>query len=403
MRNSLVTWVIGGSLLGASSSPLSAQRPQSVFLEDHTWQELRDAVAAGTTSVLVFSGSVEESGPHLALGKHNWRARAYAERIASTLGHTIVAPIIPVGPTDSSLMRFPGTLDVHPEVFAAYNADIVRSLAAAGFKHIFLLGDHGGDQAPLKALAPRLDAELAPRGIHVYFVGDGYAKSTTEVEALAASRHLYGAGHGGLWDTAELWAVEPMAVRPALLAPGDTIDPDALNARGMSGDPRKATPQLGREFGEIRVRNAVAQIRLLLRGPPVTPAAAAPDDRAIVAALDTAYQAAVKANDVATMSRILADDFVLVTGRGTALTKADLLKSAESKESVYEHQEDTNQTVRQWGSTAVVTALLWIKGTNTNKGEPFDYKVWFSDTYVKTPAGWKYVFGQASLRLPAAP
>src|SRR2546422_6166379 len=54
-----------------------------------------------------------------------------------------------------------------------------------------------------QALAPRLDAELAPRGVHVYFVGDGYAKATTEIEALAASRHLRGAGHGGLWDTAE--------------------------------------------------------------------------------------------------------------------------------------------------------------------------------------------------------
>ena len=123
------------------------------------------------------------------------------------------------------------------------------------------------------------------------------------------------------------------------------------------------------------------------------------DDRAVVAKLDTEYQAAVKANDVATMSRILADDFVLVTGRGQAFTKADLLKSAASKDFVYEHQEDTNQTVRVWGNTAVVTALLWLKGTN--KGVPFDYKLWFSDTYVRTPAGWKYVFGQASLRLPA--
>jgi ketosteroid isomerase-like protein len=118
-----------------------------------------------------------------------------------------------------------------------------------------------------------------------------------------------------------------------------------------------------------------------------------------VANLDTEYQAAVKANDVATMSRILADDFVLVTGRGQAFTKADLLKSAASKDFMYEHQEDTNQTVRVWGNTAVVTALLWLKGTN--KGVPFDYKLWFSDTYVRTPSGWRYVFGQASLRLPA--
>ena len=122
-------------------------------------------------------------------------------------------------------------------------------------------------------------------------------------------------------------------------------------------------------------------------------------DKSIVAALDTAYQAAVKHNDVATMDRILADDFVLVTGNGHVYTKADLLKEASEKRVIYERQEDSNQTVRVWGDTAVVTALLWAKGTS--RGEPFDYKVWFSDTYVFTSAGWRYVFGQSSLRLPA--
>ena len=91
----------------------------------------------------------------------------------------------------------------------------------------------------------------------------------------------------------------------------------------------------------------------------------ADDAKAIVAALDTQYQAAVKANDAATMDRILADDFVLVTGRGQAFTKADLLKDARDKTTIYEHQEEEagTQTVRVWGDTAVVTALLWIKGT----------------------------------------
>jgi ketosteroid isomerase-like protein len=125
------------------------------------------------------------------------------------------------------------------------------------------------------------------------------------------------------------------------------------------------------------------------------------DDAKVVAALDTKYQAAVKAHDAATMDRILADDFVLVTGRGVVHGKADLLEEARATDVVYEHQEDTQQTVRLWGSTGVVTALLWVKGTD--KGKPFDYKLWFSDTYVKTPGGWRYVFGQASLPLPAAP
>ena len=127
-------------------------------------------------------------------------------------------------------------------------------------------------------------------------------------------------------------------------------------------------------------------------------AVAATDDKATVAALDTEYQAAVKHNDAATMDRILADDFVLVTGKGKIYSKADLLKAARDKIETYEHQEDTEQTVRVWGDTAVVTALLWIKGAN--KDGPYEYKLWFSDTYARTKSGWHYVFGQASIRLP---
>ncbi len=125
------------------------------------------------------------------------------------------------------------------------------------------------------------------------------------------------------------------------------------------------------------------------------------DDRELVSRLDTQYQAAVRTHDVVTMDRILADDFTLVTGRGVVYSKADLLAEARDTAVVYERQEDTNQTVRLWQNTAVVTALLWAKGTN--KGKPFEYKLWFSDTYVRTASGWRYVFGQASLPLPNPP
>ena len=125
------------------------------------------------------------------------------------------------------------------------------------------------------------------------------------------------------------------------------------------------------------------------------------DDEKIVAALDTEYQEAVKNQDAATMDRILADEFILVTGKGKVFTKADLLKEAADTEVIYERQEDSNQTVRVWGDVAVVTALLWAKGTN--KGVPFDYQLWFSDTYVRTPAGWRYLFAQASISLPKTP
>jgi len=105
------------------------------------------------------------------------------------------------------------------------------------------------------------------------------------------------------------------------------------------------------------------------------------------------------------MERILADDYILVTSSGKTQTKTDLLNEAKERKTTYERQEDTNQTVRLWGDTAVVTAKLWAKGTakGTDGEKPFDVTLWFSDTYVRTPAGWKYVFGQASCHIPPAP
>jgi uncharacterized protein (TIGR02246 family) len=128
--------------------------------------------------------------------------------------------------------------------------------------------------------------------------------------------------------------------------------------------------------------------------------ASSDEDTKSVAALDTKYQAAVKSNDAATMDQILADDFVLVNGLGKVSSKADLIESARKKEVTYERQDEESgtQKVRVWGDTAVVTALLWIKAVQA--GKPIDYKLWFSDTYVRTSAGWRYVFGQASLPLP---
>jgi ketosteroid isomerase-like protein len=132
-----------------------------------------------------------------------------------------------------------------------------------------------------------------------------------------------------------------------------------------------------------------------------TAAAAPVDDTKIVAALDTEFQLAVKNNDAATIGRILADDMILVTGRGAIFTRAQHIEAAEKQERIYEQQDEEpgTQTVRVWDDTAVLTAKLWIKGW-AKDGKSFDYKLWFSDTYVRTPAGWKYVFGQASLPLP---
>ena len=125
------------------------------------------------------------------------------------------------------------------------------------------------------------------------------------------------------------------------------------------------------------------------------------EDRRAVAALDTEYQAAVERNDVATIERIHHPDMILVLSNGTVVLGKQIEQAARDKARTYERQVevDNSQVVRVVGDTAVVTAKLWLKGARAS-GEAFDYKLWFSDTYVRTPAGWRYFFGQAGAPLP---
>lgn len=118
----------------------------------------------------------------------------------------------------------------------------------------------------------------------------------------------------------------------------------------------------------------------------------------IIKELDRRYQKAVKDNDDKSMGEILADGFILITGTGKVFTKKDLLSEARSKTVSYDIQEDFDQTVRIMNDTAVITARLVASGVEN--GERFEYQLWFSDTYVRTPDGWKYFIGQASTRMP---
>jgi ketosteroid isomerase-like protein len=124
-------------------------------------------------------------------------------------------------------------------------------------------------------------------------------------------------------------------------------------------------------------------------------------DRRDVAALDLAFQAAVKRNDAEAIDRILHEGFVLVLGDGTIVSREEVLTEAREEHFTYEQQDEDKgtQTVRVWGDTAVVTARLWIKGTG--KDGPFERRLWFSDTYIRTPNGWRYAFAQVSLPLPS--
>jgi ketosteroid isomerase-like protein len=186
----------------------------------------------------------------------------------------------------------------------------------------------------------------------------------------------------------------PIVEEPQTAVPAETV---TLAAKGMATPPseQQARQPDARSTTVPTPTRSDDSLRSRSERPLDLPKPSRTMDAQTVAKLDAVYHAAVKANDVAILDEILADDFVLVTDRGASLTKADLIKEAREKRTIYEHQEveEGTQKVRIWRDTAVVTALLRIKGTKDQN--PFDYKVWSNETYVRTPTGWRYVFGQS--------
>jgi creatinine amidohydrolase len=264
-----VRWVFALLVLIAVSLASGARAaPRSVYLEDLTWTELRDALKAGVTTVIIPVGGTEQSGPHLALGKHNARVKVLAGRIASELGDTLVAPVLAYVPEGnisppSEHMRFPGTISIPDAAFKSTLEAAARSLRQAGFTQIVLLGDHGGYQQSLKEVAARLNRDWAGTPARVHFIGDYYrATETAYVQALRA-KGLTDAqigSHAGTADTSLQMAVDPAMVRP------DRLDGAQSSATGTSnngtvGDPRPSTAALGQLGVDLIVAQTVAAIR----------------------------------------------------------------------------------------------------------------------------------------------
>ena len=151
----------------------------SVWLEELTWLEVRDLMRAGRTTVLISTGGVEQNGPNLVLGKHNIILRATMDAVARQLGDALVAPVVPFVPEGdidppSGHMRYPGTVSVTQATFRALLTDIARSMKAHGFRHVVFLGDSGGNQEGMEAVAEALSGEWAGSGTDVVFVPEYY-------------------------------------------------------------------------------------------------------------------------------------------------------------------------------------------------------------------------------------
>ena len=250
----------------ALAAAAHAQPAASVFLEELTWTELRAAIDAGKTTAIIPVGGTEQSGPAIALGKHNVRCRFLAGRIAQSLGNAIVAPVVayvPEGGIDppTSHMRFAGTLSVPDEVFERTLEYAARSLRAHGFRDIVLLGDHGGYQRDLKVVADRLNREWARLPVRVHAPPEYYRASQEGFDALLRERGYRDdeiGTHAALADTSLMLAIDPGAVRGDALKSGAPLGP----AQGVyGGDPRRASAQLGQLGVEHIVSQTVTAIR----------------------------------------------------------------------------------------------------------------------------------------------
>ena len=261
MRTGVVVAIAGLMLL--TPRALWSQAPATVTLEELTWTEVRDLIRGGGTTIIVPTGGTEQNGPHMALGKHNVRARALAERVARTLGGTLVAPVIAYVPEGdlappSGHMRFPGTLTVPEDTFRRTLESAARSLRLAGFRNVVFLGDHGSTQTGERAVAARLSREWAGTRARVLAVQEYYRAATTGFRDLLRARGYRAdelGEHADLADTSLTLALEPRLVRT------QGVQAAPPGPSGADGDWRRASAELGNLGIELIVSRTVAAIK----------------------------------------------------------------------------------------------------------------------------------------------
>ena len=237
---------------------------QSVFMEDLTWPEIRDAMAAGKKTAIVYAGGIEQNGPHMALLKHNLIARNLAGRIAEKLGNALVYPIIPFSPAGDPVaktghMRFPGTISLSSEVYLGVVRQVALSALSAGFTQVYLMGDHGGGAAELRVAAESLDADWRTKGARVRFI-DTQTKPTQQMNAYMKERNITPGGHAGVAETAQVIYLDEgkkQIRRDKYAASAAGPEP----AAGVLVDPTPATAEMGRMFVDFKVAAAVEQIQ----------------------------------------------------------------------------------------------------------------------------------------------
>src|SRR5438552_15220631 len=252
--------MLAALLAAVVTAPAGAQT-RSVWIDDLTWPEVRDAIAAGKSTAIIFVGSSEQNGPHMAIGKQNFIARYWEQRIAGKLGDALVYPVIPFAITGDAAaktahMRFPGSVTLPPDVFTGVVRAVAQSALSARFKLVALMGDHGGGQEEMARVAQALDAQSKKSGARVLYVGDLYSKADTQFDELLSRRGITSKElHAGIPDTSAIMflGAENWIRKDRIAAAND--------ATGVQGSPALATAELGKLYLDLKVDSAVNQTK----------------------------------------------------------------------------------------------------------------------------------------------
>lgn len=249
-----------------------AARPANPYLEQLTSQELKERLAAGTATVIVPIGGTEQNGPHMVLGKHNRRVSVLAGMVAQRLGNAVVAPVVSYVPEGaikppSGHMRFAGTISLPEPLFEGLLQAAGHSLKQHGFKNIVFIGDHGGYQKSIEKAAAKLNKEWANEpGFKAVAVSDYYRVTQTGYVQDLRQRGFPDTEigtHAGLADTSLSLAIDPSLVRSNLLLKSATVG----EREGVSGDPHRASAELGELAVQRIVAVTVAAIRVATNAP----------------------------------------------------------------------------------------------------------------------------------------
>jgi creatinine amidohydrolase/Fe(II)-dependent formamide hydrolase-like protein len=257
-----------------------------------TWPEVKAAIEAGKTTALVYTGGTEQRGPQNVNGGHTLMAKEIVRAIALKLGNAIALPVLPYTPNNASA-TLPGTIGLTPEILALVLERISEEAIKTGFKNVILMGDHGGGQPTVYGeAAKKLDETYAPKGIHVYFCDEVYAKANADFDKMLEAKGLPRSSHAGIPDTSEMLYLggDKSWVRKELVptAVGDPVPPSGQRGRGrgpeptdpnapprinngISGDARPSTAALGKQIFDLKVEYAVKQIQGFLANQKTTP------------------------------------------------------------------------------------------------------------------------------------